>query len=201
MSEEPSDLHFSAGETIIVTKKDGDWWIGTIGDRKGVFPANYVQPKSSTTQVKETLVNSITIDKPSNNQSAEPGDEFITRFAYTSDQPGDLTFDAGQAIVVINKEGDWWTGRIEDREGIFPANYIVPKGGDLPTIIESPPAVAAVSSETAGKTASLTRKPGIKVTFTFVRDPQEWTISDLTDRGSVYISGEIQLYKHLIFFF
>ena len=52
-SEEPGDLLFSAGEAIRVTKKDGDWWTGCIGDRTGVFPANYVQSKESADAVHE----------------------------------------------------------------------------------------------------------------------------------------------------
>ena len=43
-SSEPGDLTFNVGEIIIVTKKDGDWWTGSIGDRSGIFPANYVKP-------------------------------------------------------------------------------------------------------------------------------------------------------------
>ena len=27
-----------------MTAKNGDWWTGTIGDRSGVFPFNYVEP-------------------------------------------------------------------------------------------------------------------------------------------------------------
>lgn len=42
-SNEPGDLSFVAGEMVTVTKKDGDWWTGVIGDRTGVFPSNYVQ--------------------------------------------------------------------------------------------------------------------------------------------------------------
>jgi len=30
-------------EVVLVTKKDGDWWAGIIGDRFGIFPSNYVQ--------------------------------------------------------------------------------------------------------------------------------------------------------------
>lgn len=41
-STEPGDLSFQAGEMVIVTKKEGDWWTGTIGDRTGMFPCNYV---------------------------------------------------------------------------------------------------------------------------------------------------------------
>lgn len=42
-SNEPGDLTFEAGEMVLITKKDGDWWTGTIGNRSGVFPSNYVQ--------------------------------------------------------------------------------------------------------------------------------------------------------------
>lgn len=34
----------------MVTKKDGDWWTGTIGTRTGIFPSNYVQPLGSETE-------------------------------------------------------------------------------------------------------------------------------------------------------
>ncbi len=42
-SNEPGDLSFVAGEMVTITKKDGDWWTGIIGNRSGVFPSNYVQ--------------------------------------------------------------------------------------------------------------------------------------------------------------
>lgn len=29
---------------MVVIKKEGDWWTGVIGNRTGMFPANYVQP-------------------------------------------------------------------------------------------------------------------------------------------------------------
>lgn len=42
-SAEAGDLSFQQGEVILVGKRDGDWWTGTIGDRQGIFPSNYVQ--------------------------------------------------------------------------------------------------------------------------------------------------------------
>jgi len=42
-SEEPGDLNLNRDEVVLVTKKDGDWWTGVIGDRSGIFPSNYVQ--------------------------------------------------------------------------------------------------------------------------------------------------------------
>lgn len=46
-SSEQGDLTFQQGDVILVTKKDGDWWTGTVGDKSGVFPSNYVRLKDS----------------------------------------------------------------------------------------------------------------------------------------------------------
>lgn len=46
-SSEQGDLTFQQGDMILVTKKDGDWWTGTLGDKSGVFPSNYVRLKDS----------------------------------------------------------------------------------------------------------------------------------------------------------
>jgi hypothetical protein len=43
-SDEPTDLSFTAGDHIIVTKRLPDrqsWWEGEIGTKRGYFPANY----------------------------------------------------------------------------------------------------------------------------------------------------------------
>lgn len=42
-SDQPGDLSFEEGEIIHVTKAQRDWWIGSIGDRTGTFPANFVR--------------------------------------------------------------------------------------------------------------------------------------------------------------
>ena len=52
-SMETGDLSFQQGEVILVGKKEGDWWTGTIGDRQGIFPSNYVQ--KAQTEVSKAL--------------------------------------------------------------------------------------------------------------------------------------------------
>jgi hypothetical protein len=45
-SDNANDLSFSAGDTIIVTKRLDDrqaWWEGEIGTKRGFFPANYTE--------------------------------------------------------------------------------------------------------------------------------------------------------------
>lgn len=58
--------------------------------------------------------------------SLGPG-QAIAKFTFEADQPGDLGFKKGDVITIIKKtdsETDWWTGRIGDKEGIFPSNYV-----------------------------------------------------------------------------
>lgn len=49
---------------------------------------------------------------------------YVACYAYNSAEIGDLVFDTGEVIAVSKKEGDWWTGNIGNRTGIFPSNYV-----------------------------------------------------------------------------
>ncbi|KOS22722.1 SH3 domain-containing protein [Escovopsis weberi] len=53
--------------------------------------------------------------------------EAIAMYNFDPDQPGDLGFRKGEIITIVKKtdsENDSWTGRIGQREGIFPSNYV-----------------------------------------------------------------------------
>lgn len=54
-SAEQGDLTFQQGDVILVTKKDGDWWTGTVGDKSGVFPSNYVRLKDAEVNANRFL--------------------------------------------------------------------------------------------------------------------------------------------------
>lgn len=58
--------------------------------------------------------------------SADDGlnEYYVALYQYASTETGDLSFNQGEVILVIKKEGDWWTGCIGDRTGIFPSNYV-----------------------------------------------------------------------------
>ncbi|RVE46411.1 hypothetical protein evm_008945 [Chilo suppressalis] len=70
----------------------------------------------------------------------EGGDFYIAAYPYTSTEPGDLTFEAGERIEVIRRDGDWWTGRIGIRTGIFPSNYVTKDATCSPAITSIPEA-------------------------------------------------------------
>ncbi|KAF9900136.1 hypothetical protein EC991_007836 [Linnemannia zychae] len=58
--------------------------------------------------------------------SAKPS--FVTAlYDYTGEQATDLSFKKGDRITVVRKTestNDWWTGKLNGREGAFPANYV-----------------------------------------------------------------------------
>ncbi|KAI8070610.1 uncharacterized protein B0P05DRAFT_474248 [Gilbertella persicaria] len=48
-------------------------------------------------------------------------------FNFAGEQEGDLVFHKGDMITIVKKtdtQNDWWTGRIGNRQGIFPANFV-----------------------------------------------------------------------------
>ncbi|KAH9941124.1 DUF500-domain-containing protein [Epithele typhae] len=51
----------------------------------------------------------------------------IALFDFAAVQSGDLSFHKGQVITVTEKSADtntWWRGKVDGREGIFPANFV-----------------------------------------------------------------------------
>ncbi|KAI8986660.1 DUF500-domain-containing protein [Trametes punicea] len=51
----------------------------------------------------------------------------IALYNFDAVQPGDLSFKKGQVIIVTEKSEDtntWWKGKLEGREGMFPANFV-----------------------------------------------------------------------------
>ncbi|NXH44602.1 SH3Y1 protein, partial [Dicaeum eximium] len=61
-----------------------------------------------------------------NNSWSDPV-EVTALYSFEGQQPGDLTFKAGDKITVTtktNSQFDWWEGRTGGKTGIFPANYV-----------------------------------------------------------------------------
>lgn len=51
----------------------------------------------------------------------------VALYSFSGEESGDLPFRKGDVITILKKsesQDDWWTGRMNGREGIFPANYV-----------------------------------------------------------------------------
>ncbi|XP_069351383.1 SH3 domain-containing YSC84-like protein 1 [Eulemur rufifrons] len=59
--------------------------------------------------------------------SSNPPIEVTALYSFEGQQPGDLSFQAGDKITVTSKTDshfDWWEGKLRGQTGIFPANYV-----------------------------------------------------------------------------
>ncbi|CDK29790.1 unnamed protein product [Kuraishia capsulata CBS 1993] len=59
--------------------------------------------------------------------SGSRGNKAIALFSFEGEQAGDLPFKKGDVITIVQKSNstdDWWTGKSNGKEGIFPANYV-----------------------------------------------------------------------------
>ena len=51
----------------------------------------------------------------------------VALYDYTAQADGDLSFKAGDRIDVVTRtasENDWWTGKLNGKQGVFPGNYV-----------------------------------------------------------------------------
>ena len=61
--------------------------------------------------------------KPKPNTSTIGKDQAVALFTFDPAQPGDLGFKKGEVITITKRTEnptDWWSGRIDDRTGVFP---------------------------------------------------------------------------------
>lgn len=136
------EITFVPGDIVMVPfeqNAEPGWLAGEINGHTGWFPESYVE-KVEETEVEaiseivssyatEPVIESVpAIQSPSAYNSSAPtefeGEAYISCYPYESAELGDLTFGAGEYIVVTKKDGDWWTGTIGDRTGVFPSNYV-----------------------------------------------------------------------------
>ncbi|XP_071344242.1 intersectin-2b isoform X2 [Trachinotus anak] len=123
-------LNFNKDDVIQVLEQQENWWLGELNGEQGWFPKTYVtllgEEESSDT-------------KSSPRDASESSDslqleEYVALYTYESPEPGDLTFREGDVILVSKREGEWWSGSLGDRTGVFPSNYVKPKEADTSSI-------------------------------------------------------------------
>ncbi|KYQ52515.1 Intersectin-2 [Trachymyrmex zeteki] len=103
-------LFFEKGEIIDVSEQQDDWWYGSVNTgNKGWFPKSYV--KEVITSTKDTAADGL-------------NEYYVALYRYDSTETGDLSFNQGEVVLVTKKEGEWWTGCIGNKSGIFPSNYV-----------------------------------------------------------------------------
>lgn len=90
--------------------------------------SSYTPRTQAPASVKPALYPSLDSWDTESSDQASGGVLVVTAVhPFTSQQPGDLSFAAGDRITVITKtdsQYDWWEGELRGQVGIFPANFV-----------------------------------------------------------------------------
>ncbi|XP_041356892.1 proteoglycan 4-like [Gigantopelta aegis] len=127
------EISFTAGETVLLERRiDANWLVGKIGDKTGMFPAEFVQvirplddEMTDETQAEYLVAPEETQFYHDTESSVTSGPRCIARFDFDGDGTDDLTFEEDDVIRLISTMGcDWMRGELKGKEGIFPIAFV-----------------------------------------------------------------------------
>ncbi|XP_075948385.1 uncharacterized protein LOC142950706 isoform X2 [Anarhichas minor] len=135
--EEDDELTFSQGDVIALLELIGqEWGRGQIHGRVGVFPLNFaevVEPPAAVSSSSspdgkptstENSVTESTAPKTSQDPDSEEEEWAEALFDFPGQTADDLSFHKGAIIRVTERiDAQWRRGRVEGREGIYPAAF------------------------------------------------------------------------------
>ncbi|XP_034145771.1 intersectin-1 isoform X11 [Esox lucius] len=195
-AKKDNHLNFNKSDVITVLEQQDMWWFGEVQGQRGWFPKSYVKLISGPVR-KSMSIESGSSDSPpsmkrptpSPTKPMDPGEEYIAMYTYESNEQGDLTFQQGDVIVVTKKEGDWWTGVVSGKTGVFPSNYVKPKdseglgpAGKTGSLGKKPEIAQVIAPYTATGAEQLTLAPG-QLILIRKKNPGGWWEGELQARG------------------
>ncbi|KAK6523477.1 hypothetical protein TWF281_001459 [Arthrobotrys megalospora] len=143
---EDNELELVEGQVVgMIEMVDEDWWHGTNeAGESGLFPSNYVEPIEDDEEEEEAappppppapvaVAPPPAPRAPSPEPEPEPevhmsgggGHTAKAVYDYEAAEENELSFPEGATIIDIEfPDEDWWFGRYQGQEGLFPANYV-----------------------------------------------------------------------------
>lgn len=114
-AKEPDELTIKKGDVIRdVIKKPGGWWEGTLNDKKGMFPDNFVRLINKDAQIPFR-----------NKKDVSKIRQCRVIFSYKQENRDELNLNVGDVITILGEEEEgWWRGTINGNEGVFPSNFV-----------------------------------------------------------------------------
>uniref|UniRef100_A0A8C8HVG6 Intersectin-1 n=1 Tax=Oncorhynchus tshawytscha TaxID=74940 RepID=A0A8C8HVG6_ONCTS len=194
-AKKDNHLNFNKSHVITVLEQQDMWWFGEVQGQRGWFPKSYVKLISGPVR-KSMSIESGSSDSPPIMKRPTPSPtkccvfpEYIAMYTYESNEQGDLTFQQGDVIVVTKKEGDWWTGVVSGKTGVFPSNYVKPKdseglgpAGKTGSLGKKPEIAQVIAPYTATGAEQLTLAPG-QLILIRKKNPGGWWEGELQARG------------------
>jgi len=91
------------------------------GESAGVTPLS-----SATSSAANPSAGRAPPPTPARSQPAPPprGARAKANWDFTTDDPNELPFRAGEILNIVTQSGEWWTAELNGRQGLIPANYV-----------------------------------------------------------------------------
>ncbi|KMQ97749.1 sh3 domain-containing kinase-binding protein 1 [Lasius niger] len=133
VAQEDDELTLRKGDIITGIKMMlGGWWEGTLRDKRGMFPDNFVKILDSSTTgngsnggSSETVNNTKSDEVTLRNGSGRRFCKVL--FSYEPCNEDELALVPQDSIEFLGEvEEGWWRGRLKGRVGVFPSNFVSP---------------------------------------------------------------------------
>ena len=117
--ENEGEIELIIGVEVKVLERADCWWYVTYDSKEGWAPSTYLEQVRHSRTVSDKLVS----NKPRPAEQKTP--VFRTCSDFTAENEGELSFNSGETVTVLEKpEGGWWFVQIGRNEGWVPETYL-----------------------------------------------------------------------------
>ncbi|XP_065371981.1 serine-rich adhesin for platelets isoform X2 [Calliphora vicina] len=149
-AKEPDELDLLKGDIIHSIKQmPGGWWEGTLqtNSKTGIFPDNFVRV------VDMNEDNTVVL----RDKSTTSNRRCKVIYSYTQVNDDELSLAVGDVIEFLGEvEEGWWRGRLKNKIGVFPSNFV--------KLIESSPVFASKRPPSTSTSKQTTKSANNTVT-------------------------------------
>ncbi|NXJ52083.1 SH319 protein, partial [Spizaetus tyrannus] len=215
IGDQKDELSFSEGETIILKEYVNEEWAkGELRGTCGIFPLNFVEviedlpgtgmnarccysklcfPCVGTGAALKNKVE-VSSSLPQNNRCSVEWCEALHDF--TAETKDDLSFKKGDYIQILEQvDSEWYRGRLNEKEGIFPAVFVQTCSGTLSQSVGGKKGKAKALYDFHGENEDeLSFKAGDTITELESVD-EDWMSGEIQGKSGIFPKNFVQILK------
>ncbi|NXV40682.1 SH319 protein, partial [Uria aalge] len=199
IGDQKDELSFSEGETIVLKEYVNEEWAkGELRGASGIFPLNFVEiiedlPGTGTGAALKNKVE-VSPSLPQNNRHSVEWCEALHDF--TAETKDDLSFKKGDYIQILEQvDSEWYRGRLNEKEGIFPAVFVQTCSGTLSQSVGGKKGKAKALYDFHGENEDeLSFKAGDTITELESVD-EDWMSGEMQGKSGIFPKNFVQILK------
>ncbi|XP_053112363.1 SH3 domain-containing protein 19 isoform X2 [Hemicordylus capensis] len=199
IGDQKDELSFSEGEIIILKEYVNEEWAkGKLKGNSGIFPLNFVEiiedlpEQDHGALLKNKKENSTSVAQ----MEGHAGEWCDALHDFTAETQEDLSFKKGDHILILEHlDSEWYRGRLNGKEGIFPAVFVhVCSGGTKSSQLSCGKKVKAKALYDfhADNIDELSFKAGDMITEVESVD-EDWMSGELRGKSGIFPKNFVQI--------